>query len=75
MESEGGAILEEVATVALPCRYNQPKTGANSCIHDFPAKLSFLQKTAPFTAYFESKKKLETLIARVEIMQKRMIIR
>ena len=31
------------------------KLGQTSCIHDFPAKLSFLQKTAPFTAYFESK--------------------
>ena len=51
------------------------KLGQTSCIHDFPAKLSFLQKTAPFTAHFESNKWLEALRARVEIMQKRMIIR
>ena len=33
------------------------------------------KKTAPFTAYFESKKWSETLRPSVEIMQKRMIIR
>ena len=26
-------------TVALPFRYNQPKTEASSCIHDFPANI------------------------------------
>ena len=37
--------------------------------------LKTMKKTAPFTAYFESKKLLEALISRVEIMQKRTIIR